>query len=98
MKKGKKLLITASLVSTAMTMGGCRFLPWMNDEQPVYGVPSDPRVTLTPISGYEEESNEGTDVIPETEEDEEFSPERNLYQCMYGPPVDREILRDGEEK
>lgn len=80
-------------------MGGCRFLPWMNDDKPVYGVPSDPRVTVTPISEYEEEENdEGTDVIPGPEEDEVFSPERNLYQCMYGPPMDREILRDGEEK
>ncbi len=98
MKKGKKLLLTASLVSTAMTMGGCRFLPWMNDDQPVYGVPSDPRVTATPVSGYEEESDEGTEVNPVSEADEVFSPEENLSQCMYGPPVDRGIFRNGEEK
>lgn len=41
MRKGKKLLVTASLVSTAMTVGGCRFLPWMNEAAEVYGPPPD---------------------------------------------------------
>lgn len=68
MKKGKKLLVTASLVSAAMTVGGCRFLPWMNNDQPVYGVPMDPRVTLSPIPDDVEEEVEGADVTPVEEE------------------------------
>ena len=55
MKKGKKLLITASLVSTAMTLVGCRFLPWRNDNANVYGPPPDDYVTMTPVPEYEEE-------------------------------------------
>lgn len=46
MKKSKKLLVTASLVSTAMVVGGCRFLPWANSNASVYGPPPeeyDPR-------------------------------------------------------
>ena len=46
MKKSKKILVTASLVSTAMVVGGCRFLPWMNENAAVYGPPPeeyDPR-------------------------------------------------------
>jgi len=54
MKKGKKLLVTASLVSTTMTLGGCRFLPWMNENADVYGPPSDEYVTMTPVPGGEE--------------------------------------------
>lgn len=96
MKNGKKLLITASLVSTAVTMGGCRFLPWMNNDQPLYGVPMDPRVTLSPIPGYGEEDDRA-DFTPAPEEDETFSPEDNLAQCMYGPPPNKEIIRNGEE-
>lgn len=97
MKKGKKLLVTASLVSTAMTLGGCRFLPWRNSVQPLYGVPMDPRVTLSPIPEYEEEED-GTDITSIPEEDEAFSPEENLAQCMYGPPVDRENILKKEEE
>ncbi len=97
MKKGKKLLVTASLVSTAVTMGGCRFLPWANDSQPVYGVPMDPRVTLSPIPEYEEEED-GADETPVTEGEISFSPEENLAQCMYGPPVDREDILKKEEE
>lgn len=41
MKKGKKLLVTASLVSTAMVVGGCRFLPWANSNACVYGPPPE---------------------------------------------------------
>lgn len=41
MKKGKKLLVTASVVSTAMIVGGCRFLPWANSNAAVYGPPPD---------------------------------------------------------
>ena len=57
MKKSKKLLITASLVSTAVTMGGCRFLPWMNETAAVYGPPPDEYVTVTPISDFDVEEN-----------------------------------------
>lgn len=72
MKKNKKLLITASIVSAAVTVGGCRFLPWENNEQPVYGVPMSPTVTLTPVPGYEiEEENmvPESEVLPDTEVD-----------------------------
>ncbi len=58
MKKGKKLLVTASLVSTAMTLGGCRFLPWMNENADVYGPPPDEYVTMTPVPGEEESATE----------------------------------------
>ncbi len=94
MKKGKKLLVTASLVSTAVTMGGCRFLPWMNEAAGVYGPPPDEYVTMTPVPEAEEK---GTDVTPETEE-EAFSAEENLAQCMYGPPPDRNVILKGEEE
>lgn len=96
MKKGKKLLVTASLVSTAMTMGGCRFLPWMNENADVYGPPPDNYVTMTPVPEMEEES--GSDDTPVPEKDEAFSPEGNLSQCMYGPPLDRELIRKNDEK
>ncbi len=73
MKKNKKLLITASIVSAAVTVGGCRFLPWENNEQPVYGVPMSPTVTLTPVPGYETEEEENrvpeSEVLPDTEVD-----------------------------
>ncbi len=96
MKKGKKLLITASLVSTAMSMGGCRFLPWENSEQPVYGVPMSPTVTMTPVPGYEEEEDAAEETSM-TEGEISFSPEENLAQCMYGPPLDREDILKIEE-
>ena len=95
MKKGKKLLVTASLVSTAMTLGGCRFLPWVNENADVYGPPPDEYVTMTPVLEAEEE--DGTDITP-IPEDETFSPEDNLVQCMYGPPLNKEIIRNGEER
>lgn len=66
MKKSKKLLITASIVSAAVTVGGCRFLPWENNEQPVYGVPMAPTVTLKPVPGYETEEE---NMVPESEAD-----------------------------
>lgn len=68
MKKGKKLLLTASLVSTAMTMGGCRFLPWKNSDQPAYGVPMDSRVVLTPIPECREDAEGTNDSILKEEE------------------------------
>lgn len=95
MKKGKKLLVTASLVSTAMTLGGCRFLPWMNENADVYGPPPDEYVTMTPVS--EAEEADGTYITP-IPEDEAFSPEGNLLQCLYGPPPNKEIIRNGEER
>lgn len=72
MKKNKKLLITASIVSAAVTVGGCRFLPWENSEQPVYGVPMSPTVTVTPVLGYETEEENmvpESEVLPDTEVD-----------------------------
>lgn len=72
MKKNKKLLITASIVSAAVTVGGCRFLPWENSEQPVYGVPMAPTVTVTPVPGYETEEENmvpESEVLPDTEVD-----------------------------
>ncbi len=45
-KTGKKVLVTATLVSAAVTVGGCRFLPWANSNACVYGPPPeeyDPR-------------------------------------------------------
>ena len=96
MKKGKKLLVTASLVSTAVTMGGCRFLPWMNETPAVYGPPPDEYVTLTPALEAEEEA-EGR-FTPTPEEDEVFSPEGNLVECLYGPPLDRGAILKGEEE
>lgn len=72
MKKNKKLLITASIVSAAVTVGGCRFLPWENSEQPVYGVPMSPTVTVTPVPGYEAEEENmvpESEVLPDTEVD-----------------------------
>lgn len=95
MKKGKKLLVTASLVSTAMTLGGCRFLPWVNENADVYGPPPDEYVTMKPVLEAEEE--DGTDITP-IPEDVTFSPEENLAQCMYGPPVDRENILKKEEE
>lgn len=95
MKKGKKLLVTASLVSTAITMGGCRFLPWMNENADVYGPPPDNYVTMTPVPEMEEEASDNTS---ESEGDISFSPEGNLSQCMYGPPLDRELIRKNDEK
>ena len=68
MKKGKKLLLTASLVSTAMTVGGCRFLPWKNSDQPAYGVPMDSRVILTPISECRKDAEGTNDSILKEEE------------------------------
>ena len=68
MKKGNKLLLTASLVSTAMTVGGCRFLPWKNSDQPAYGVPMDSRVVLTPIPEYREDVEGTNDSLPKEEE------------------------------
>ncbi len=73
MKKGKKLLLTASLVSTAMTMGGCRFLPWKNSDQPAYGVPMDSRVVLTPIPECRGDAEGTNDSI--LKEEETFSVE-----------------------
>lgn len=40
-KTGKRALVTATLVSAAMTMGGCRFLPWANSNANVYGPPPE---------------------------------------------------------
>ena len=94
MKKGKKLLVTASLVSTAMTMGGCRFLPWMNEAAGVYGPPPDEYVTMTPVPEAEEND---MDVTPGKDEDEVFSPEGNLAECLYGPPLGRDVILKGEE-
>lgn len=71
MKKGKKLLVTASLVSTAVTMGGCRFLPWMNETPAVYGPPPDEYVTMTPVPG--EENVTGTRNVYTYEELSEMS-------------------------
>lgn len=96
MKKGKRLLVTASLVSTAMTVGGCRFLPWMNENADVYGPPPDYYVTATPVPEAEEEA-EGR-FTPTPEEDEVFSPEGNLVECLYGPPLDRDVILKGEEE
>ena len=46
----KKVLLTASLVSTAMTMGGCGlFEVWNNQNRCVYGPPPDDYVTVTPV-------------------------------------------------
>lgn len=94
MKKGKKLLLTASLVSTAVTMGGCRFLPWMNEAAGVYGPPPDEYVTMTPVPEAEEEAEERFTPVPE---DEVFSPEGNLVECLYGPPLGRDVILKGEE-
>ena len=68
MKKGKKLLVTASLVSAAVTVGVCRFLPWMNENTDVYGPPPDYYVTVTPVPEAEEEADEGADVTPVAED------------------------------
>ena len=62
MKKGKKLLVTASLVSTTMTLGGCRFLPWMNETPAVYGPPPDEYVTMTPTPEEEESVTETRNI------------------------------------
>jgi len=79
MKKSKKLLITASLVSTAVTMGGCRFLPWMNETPSVYGPPPDEYVTATPVSDFDAEENVNAGVYgppPEEEVTPEWLPEK----------------------
>lgn len=48
-KKRNKVLLTATLVSTAMTMGGCGdFFPWSNQNANVYGPPPEDYVTVTP--------------------------------------------------
>ncbi len=62
MKKGKKILVTASLVSTTMTLGGCRFLPWMNETPAVYGPPPDEYVTMTPAPEEEESATETRNI------------------------------------
>ena len=62
MKKGKKILVTASLVSTTMTLGGCRFLPWMNETPAVYGPPPDEYVTMTPTPEEEESVTETRNI------------------------------------
>lgn len=70
-KNKKKMLITASLVSTAMTLGGCRFLPWMNRNADVYGPPPEEYLTATPVPEFSAEDNQNAGVYgPPPEESE----------------------------
>ena len=69
-KTGKKVLVTTTLVSAAVTMGGCRFLPWANSNAAVYGPPPEEYVTATPISEFDVEENVNAGVYgPPPEED-----------------------------
>lgn len=99
-KTGKKLLVTASLVSTAVTMGGCRFLPWANFGAGVYGPPPDEYVTATPVPETSDDESIGFEDAYEIEEDamdtpeifeDEFTVEINSNACVYGPPADMEV-------
>lgn len=77
-KKRNKVLLTATLVSTAMTMGGCGdFFPWSNQNASVYGPPPEEfSVEENRNAGvYGPPPDEEVTVTPAIEENREITEE-----------------------
>lgn len=94
MKKTKKTILTAALLSAAaaMTLTGCT----KDDVQTVYGPPPDEDTSVT---SENKESSDAPESVP-ADEPSEYDPSSEEVQDVYGPPPEDDessIAPDDEE-